>query len=430
MFRKLYNRYCSRSVFVRSILILSTGTGIAQLIPIIASFVLARLYNSADFGYLSIFSSITGVLGGVATLKYDMAIILPKRQNDARNLLYFSIASSLIIGLLIFILYIIVSDEYWCHLFKTENVDYFILIPILVFGTGVFNALFNWFIRTERYKLVSLSKIFQGLSSSIFKLLFGFASCGFGLIYGTVLSNITIVIYLLYVFIDSERDVLKRTFSFYKQNKLVREYKDFFFYSTPASFANSLSMLGLPLVITSYYSVNTAGLYFFANSIVRIPVSFIVQSVSQVYKKRASGLYNTKKYKDLLILTYRIQKTFFCILFPIVLVASIWGGDLFSILFGEKWYDSGDYIRYFSIFLLFGSTYSVISSIGDVLRIQKILLIFNVLLFLSQLLSYYILHDVIQFKYVLLISSCLGASLYIGLYLIVINKLLNLEKLK
>ena len=75
----------SKSHFSRDILTLVTGTTIAQIITILASPVITRLYGPEAFGLLAIFTSITSIISVIICLRYEPAIMLPKSDEEAAN---------------------------------------------------------------------------------------------------------------------------------------------------------------------------------------------------------------------------------------------------------------------------------------------------------------------------------------------------------
>ena len=79
------------SSFATDVLKLVTGTTLAQVITVLAAPVLTHLYGPEAFGFLAIFTSITSILG-VNRLHgaYELAIMLPKTDEEAANLLAFA----------------------------------------------------------------------------------------------------------------------------------------------------------------------------------------------------------------------------------------------------------------------------------------------------------------------------------------------------
>ena len=166
-------------------------------------------------------------------------------------------------------------------------------------------------------------------------------------------------------------------------------------------------------LIVLFFGVKTAGLYFLAEKLIAIPISLLTSSISQVYFQKASTLFYTNK-KELQYLTKIIQKRIFLTLLPFLLIISFFGKEIFSIL-GENWQPAGEMLKYFSVFILIKNMYSPISHIGDILNKQKVLLLFNISLFLFQLGSFYFLKEYSDIQVALLTASTFGALHYLGL---------------
>ncbi|MDC1200166.1 oligosaccharide flippase family protein, partial [bacterium] len=99
------------SEFSKNVLTLMTGTTISQAIPLAATPILTRIYTPEDFGVLALFSSITAILGLLATGKYEMAILLPKDDKDALNIVYLSVILSAIFSIILFTIVFLFNYE-------------------------------------------------------------------------------------------------------------------------------------------------------------------------------------------------------------------------------------------------------------------------------------------------------------------------------
>src|SRR5262245_30979414 len=91
-----------RSGFVRSTAIVMSGTAVAQIIAFALSPVISRLFSPTEFGIAGSFASVVNVLSTVVTLQYSQAIILPKTNKEAINLLAVSWFTTLLLSLLCF----------------------------------------------------------------------------------------------------------------------------------------------------------------------------------------------------------------------------------------------------------------------------------------------------------------------------------------
>ena len=75
------------SSFATNVLKLVTGSVFAQGLGVLVVPIVTRLFAPEAFGVVALFASITGILGVVACLRYQLAIMLPKTDEDAANLL-------------------------------------------------------------------------------------------------------------------------------------------------------------------------------------------------------------------------------------------------------------------------------------------------------------------------------------------------------
>jgi len=80
-----------KSQVLKNVFILSAGTIIGQAIPICLQPLLRRLFTVEEFGSYAIYTSVFGVIMVLSSLRYEMAIIQPKHDNEAANVLSLSL---------------------------------------------------------------------------------------------------------------------------------------------------------------------------------------------------------------------------------------------------------------------------------------------------------------------------------------------------
>jgi len=205
--------------------------------------------------------------------------------------------------------------------------------------------------------------------------------------------------------------------------QLAVSYQDFAKYATPSGLLNSLALMGLPVLITYFYSTDTTGVYFFAATLIGMPIFFLSNATAQVFKKEAAVLVQQNKWQELNDLVRKFQRTIFFIIFAFILVFSLFGADIFSFLFGNRWYESGQLIKFFAFYALISACYTIISSLADILRLLKAELIFNAALLVSQMTVFFVCSNYLTFEYTLLINSIVGCFLYLSLDRYVKNKI-------
>src|SRR3972149_7615232 len=86
--------------FKLDVISLASGTIVGQVLTILASPFLARLFDPEAFGIFALITAIAAVLAAVSTLQYDQAIVLPEKDEDAANLLVGAVGSGLLVRLL------------------------------------------------------------------------------------------------------------------------------------------------------------------------------------------------------------------------------------------------------------------------------------------------------------------------------------------
>ena len=73
------------SDFIKHVFTLISGTAIAQLIPIILSPFLRRWISLEDYALFEVFFRLISILSIVVALRYPMAVVLPKDDKEANN---------------------------------------------------------------------------------------------------------------------------------------------------------------------------------------------------------------------------------------------------------------------------------------------------------------------------------------------------------
>ena len=83
------------SEFFNNVFILSSGTALAQLIPVMIAPILSRIYSPEEFGRLALYLAIIQILGSLSTGRYELAILLPKEEKRGVQLTLISISRNI-----------------------------------------------------------------------------------------------------------------------------------------------------------------------------------------------------------------------------------------------------------------------------------------------------------------------------------------------
>jgi len=82
LFNTIKTKISALSSDRKSVLTLVGGTSIAQALSFLFSPIQTRLFSPEVFGELSVFGSITGIVGIIICLRYELAIVLPKDDDE------------------------------------------------------------------------------------------------------------------------------------------------------------------------------------------------------------------------------------------------------------------------------------------------------------------------------------------------------------
>ena len=164
-----------------------TGTTIAQAIPIAISPILTRIYTPEDFGIFALYISFSSIFSIIATGRYELAIMLPKKDSDAINIVVISFFMSFIISFIAFLLIVFFNQPIASFLGNKEISSWLYLIPVSVLLTGMYQSFNYWNNRHKRYKQLAFSKVVQSGTSATSNLGMGFNDFGSsGLIFSFV----------------------------------------------------------------------------------------------------------------------------------------------------------------------------------------------------------------------------------------------------
>ena len=376
--RKIISKYIPQSEFLRNVMTLMSGTAIAQAIPILLAPILSRLYSPDDFGILALFTSITGILGILASARYENAIVLEENENNRLGLLLFILLWASVISFLSLIVMLVVKIF---NLFEFRSI--YFMIPISVLFIGAFNGFSSYNNQKKTFKVISIGKFGRSFSNVLVSMMFGIYSLGSGLILGNLMGAISEVYLNAYKNINHLFIYVKNNWSCRNDIKdTLVKYKKFPLIALPSAMLNAISV-SLPVIMLSYFfSDAIVGSFFQAHRLMTLPMSLIGASLGQVlFQKLASKKDDVDYLRNTVYLTFKSLLQLAILPLCIVL---FFGEEIFEFILGEKWGESGVYAGLISPWLLIVFITSPIEYVILVLQKQKISLLFNIISVLSR----------------------------------------------
>ena len=378
------------------------GNIFGQLSLLLLTPVLTRIYPPEYFGKYGLFVSILSIFSTIICLKYELAIMLPKDDKDSSSILILCLIISLIFGGFLLSIFFLFSPQISSYL-QWEYFNKVIIILVISFILkGLSNSINEWNSRKERYIRYSLSYFINSFITFSSPLLLYVLSIHFvnNLIIGVLIGNTISFSFLLFF-------TLKKDFTFFKQkinlSKITynfHKYFDFPRFTTIASLINEVSWQIPSFAIAAYFSKEALGYYTLAFGMIKLPVSLMSKSISQVFYQRISEEKGSAKIvqiveKMVIILTK--------VSIPFIITLFLFSPNIFSFIFSKPYSEAGKYVQILSPWIFIWFLSSPLSRILFVYEKQKSDLYINLLILISRLIAF--------------IVGVLNKNLYLALFL-------------
>ncbi|HHP7505098.1 TPA: type 8 capsular polysaccharide synthesis protein Cap8K [Staphylococcus aureus] len=315
--------------FIGDSFLMILSSGIAQVILIITTPIITRLYSPAEFGEFTIFSNIAMILIPIINARYDLLIVNAKNDRNANILSQISFLISLLILLILIPLFAISA---W--LYPNFILD-FIFIIIMLFLVSLTNIFTNYLNKERKYKVLSLINVFRAGSMALLQIIFGLLALGsLGLIIGFSLSYIA-GITLGYKTFKKHFNIVKDK---EETKELFLENKNQLVYSTPSILLNSLSFSVVVFFIGILYTNTEVGIYGMAIRVLGMPVTIISLGLSKIFMQQANDYYiEHGNFRNLLL---KFSSTLVIVSIILYVPLYLFSEELVNILLGHGWVDA------------------------------------------------------------------------------------------
>ncbi len=400
------------SSFAGDVLKLVSGTAFAQGLGILAMPLLTRLYGPEAFGTLAIFTSITGILGVIACMRYELAIMLPESDEEAANLLAVSLLFAVLIALLTIPLVWLGGTTLLGWLNAPQLGPYLWLVPPMVLLSGIFLALNYWNTRTKHFGRLSIARVNQAIAVISTQLGCGFAGLASGgAMIGANVGGQALATTVLggQIWCD-DRKIFLRSINWAGMLYGIKRYRKFPLVDLWSSLLNTISVQLPSLILAAFFSPLTVGFYALSYRLLNIPMSLIGGSIAQVFFQRASVAKAEGNLNFVVQTTF--QKLITVATLPFLILGII-GPELFKVVFGLPWTEAGFYVQILAPWLFFVFLGSPISTLISVLEVQEVGFFFNVTLITSRFISLLIGGVLQSVELALMLFSISGTVLWI-----------------
>jgi O-antigen/teichoic acid export membrane protein len=316
------------------------------------------------------------ILGSVATLRYELALALPKRHDIALNVLALTLlcvaATALISGLAISV----AGDQLAQLMGRSDMHAIAWLVPFGVLSIGTYTAVSQWSVRHRSFKTVAKTKVVQAVGQTILQIGAAFTPLAtFGLLLGNLLGQSAGITSL-------SREIVRRDRAAMRGVKLsriwlvARHYWEFPAFSLAASVAFTAGQQLPSLIMFSMFGAGPAGFLLLAQRISMMPASVLGSAVSQsLYRDVAEARRSAEMVGNVVLKPTRVLTNL--VIGPAVLAALVapWGT---AVLFGHNWGEAGEYLRWLAPWVATTLTFAAMTPVVSVMGFQRLGLAFQV----------------------------------------------------
>lgn len=320
--------------FISGVSILMLGTAAAQLITFLLSFVLTRLYDSAEYGHYSIFIGCGSVLAALSTGSFEKLIVLVPNAREARRARYLVMLTAISVALFAGLLGIVMLQFEGLSFLPLATADIF-LLPIFAILFAIGQIFVYQSLQEAQMARIAVVKVGQSLVTGVFQValsgLKAVSGLALGYIAGLVLVAGACIWYTFKndTFLPSVRVLLVT----------ARRHHRYPRYVMPNEVVDILSNQAPLFLIGMFLSLGMAGYYSLAMVMLSAPATLVGKAVGQSffqYIGRQRG--DPAQLRRPMILVWLTMGLLGIVPFVAVFFFGDW---IFALAFGERWTEAG-----------------------------------------------------------------------------------------
>lgn len=376
----------TQNSFLSDLLKMGIGTAIPQGVNFLLTPAITRIYSPEALGVTTIFLSLAAIVNISSCLRYELAIMLPKEDQVAEDLILVSLLFCFITSIMLAVTLLFLGHLIAATLKCPSLQQYFWCLPPFVMINGLILVFTQWCLRNQLFSSISISRASGSLMSVGIKLGLGvmeFATAG-SLLAGETCRAVASSAYVMKEFFQNHKISFFWSRPFWRLAAAAKQHKRFPIFNTWTGLLSSLTFYLPTMVLAHLFDATVVGYYALANLVVQQPLTLLSTNISQVFYQRISKAKDISQISSFLhTTTHHIMRIG---IIPVVILGLI-GQDLFTLLFGSQWQQSGIYFQVMCPYLFFSFLNTCVSTSLYVIDRQDAVFYANAMLALFRLLS-------------------------------------------
>ncbi|SEN29322.1 Membrane protein involved in the export of O-antigen and teichoic acid [Terribacillus saccharophilus] len=371
--------------FLKSIVTLTSGSIVAQLITLLAAPILTRFYSPKELGVYALVLTAESLFASVICGRYDVSIVSEADEEKIYPIVKVCFFITILFSML-------ASAGYGIYLFNRENpyddsISIVFFIFVMLFLSGFIKIAESYNNRYKEYKVMTSVYVLRTSIQNVGSIILGFLKSGvlgllmphaLGLIFGLKRQTKTLAN-------NKEKIVNSSINQMYNVIKLHYRQP---LYSAPAVFANRFSYSSIGLFVESMYGLTVLGFYWISYKALGLPLTVMSNNIAKVFYQQASREFDS---------TGRFKKSFnktslflLIIAIPMVLALYFLAPPAFKIVFGDGWEQAGVYVKILAPMFGIRLIVNTVSYGLQVARKQSIELVLQLLFVVASILCFLI----------------------------------------
>ena len=360
------------SPFIKSVLTLSAGVVVSQVVALCTTPIISRIYNPEVLGDFSIITSSASIISVIVCLGLMASIMIPKEDDEARRLCRLLIL--LIVGLsTIFFLAVITLSNVW-KIFSV-NLDYRLACLILYLNvvlTNISSVCYSYINRQKMYKVLFFNPALGTVTNAIVAITLGLLHCG---LKGYAIANIIAIVVVILNMLRNANPFSGKIQGGIQLFHLIKTYKEFILYILPSDLLGTIARQIPIQMLSAFFGNAVLGSFSMCILILGIPSKFLAGPVNRVFYREAIERYNHGE--NIGEFSYRILKTNIKIALIPIIILIIFGEPLFAFVLGSKWAEAGAFASFLGIYQLVSFCNSCLNGKFIVVGKKRLILALN-----------------------------------------------------
>lgn len=352
--------------FRRSAITLTTGTAIAQILPLTLYPVFTRFFSPEQFGVNATVSFVSTLAAMLATGQYEGTLILaPSRRVASHIVAYILMRSALVFAGLTVLIGIL-------HRTKLRiAIDPLVMsglpaVPVIAAATAAFSTYTEWCVRGSRFSELATVRVWQASATSACRLLLGAIGVGGnGLVASDLIGRSLVSIRCAVAFWKTDK-VYLFVQSFARIRAAANQHSRVAKFLLPDQLVSVLGGSLHVVILGTAFGAESLGYVSVVSSALYAPITVVSSAVKDVFRQRAAVEY---------VRDGSCRATYRRLMLPLIVIATLGFGtfyavapSMFPVIFGRKWAVASDFARILTPMFFFNF---VSMSLGGVLVIAE-----------------------------------------------------------